>query len=73
MENQKNAGNSNDEHFKKLWKVEDVAARLSLQPFTIRAMARAGRLPCIQDGRLRRFDPDAIEKWITGHARPARG
>ena len=47
-----------------LWTVEDVACYLKLQPETIRAMARRGKLPALKIGKVWRFQKNAIHNLI---------
>ncbi len=49
-----------------LWDVEDAARYLKLKPFTIRKKVRQGLLPVVRIGRLMRFNPAAIKKWLAG-------
>jgi excisionase family DNA binding protein len=50
----------------KLLDVEQVAGLLGLHPGTVYRRARARKIPCVRIGaRVIRFDPRAIEKFIT--------
>jgi len=44
---------------------EEVAKRLAMTEARIYEMARTGELPSILIGRLRRFEPEAIAKWLA--------
>jgi len=50
---------------KQLLTPNEVAAMLQIARKTIIVMARERRLPCIRVGRLVRFDPVDIERWIN--------
>ena len=52
----------NDSH--PLWTVDDVAQYLRLEPDTVRALARDGKLPAIKLGRVWRFRQDEINLWV---------
>lgn len=43
-----------------LWTVTDVARYLRIQPATVRALTRRGKLPAIKIGKAWRFDPRKI-------------
>lgn len=43
-----------------LWTVIDVARYLRIQPATVRALTRRGKLPAIKIGKAWRFDPIKI-------------
>jgi excisionase family DNA binding protein len=47
-----------------LWTVEDVAQYLKLEPETVRAMARNGKLPAIKIGKVWRFKKSALNKVL---------
>jgi excisionase family DNA binding protein len=47
-----------------LWTVEDVAQYLKLEPDTVRAMARTGKLPAIKIGKVWRFKKSALNKAL---------
>ena len=49
-----------------LWTVEEVASYLRLSPTTVRAMARRGELPGRKVGRVWRFAPHIVKKFIHG-------
>lgn len=57
-----------------LMTVEDLAAKLQIAPTTIRAMAKAGKIPHTKIGRLYRFTPEHYEAITATHepAAPAR-
>ena len=45
----------------------DAADRLSVSPRTIRNWRDRGLLSSIQIGRVRRYDPDEIERLVERH------
>jgi excisionase family DNA binding protein len=48
---------------------EEVAAKLNVKRSTVRAWARAGKLPSVRlSYKVIRFDPDVIDAWILEHA-----
>jgi excisionase family DNA binding protein len=47
-----------------LWTVEDVAQYLKLEPETVRAMARTGKLPAIKIGKVWRFKKSALNRAL---------
>lgn len=51
-----------------LMTIEQVAQFLQLQPETVRAMARQGRIPALRVGRLWRFDRKQIELWLAAQS-----
>lgn len=50
---------------RKLLKAPEVAARLNTSAARVQDLARQGILPSIALGRQRRFDPEAIERFIS--------
>jgi excisionase family DNA binding protein len=44
--------------------VEEIADQLRLQPETVRQMAREGRIPAHKVGRVWRFVPEEIGRWL---------
>ena len=48
-----------------LWTVRQVAAYLGLHEKTIYDMVAAGRLPVVRMGRLLRFDPRGMLRWVS--------
>jgi len=50
----------------KLLTADEVAERLSVDPSTVRAWARAGDLPAYRLGRVLRFDPELVDRWLSG-------
>lgn len=55
-----------------LWKAEDVAAVIRLPRASVYELVRSGTLPVVRIGRLVRFSPDQIARWIStgGKAQP---
>jgi putative molybdopterin biosynthesis protein len=51
---------------KQLLTPDEVAAMLQIARKTVVVMAREGRIPCVRVGKLVRFDPADIERWING-------
>ncbi len=51
-----------------LLRAEDVARRLSISPRAVYRLAERGELPAIRWGRVVRFDPEALERWLAEHA-----
>ena len=49
---------------KELLKIEDVAGILRTSKFFVYRAVERGEIPAYKIGRLIRFDPAAIEKWI---------
>lgn len=47
--------------------IGEVAARLGVQIRHIRRLVHEERIPYIKWGRLLRFDPAEIERWIDGY------
>jgi excisionase family DNA binding protein len=45
-------------------RVNVVAARLGLKPFTIYQMVKDGRLPAVHFGRVIRIDPADLQRFI---------
>ena len=48
----------------KLLTPDEVAEMLRLARKTVIVMARDGKIPCVRIGRLVRFDPAEIERWL---------
>lgn len=47
--------------------VEELAKYLKLHEFTIRRLAREGKIPSFKAGGQWRFRKDEIEQWSRGH------
>jgi excisionase family DNA binding protein len=43
----------------------EVADRLSVPESWVRAETRAGRMPCLELGRYRRYDWEAVTAWLA--------
>lgn len=52
---------------RKLLTADEVAELLSVGRSTVHDWARAGALPAYRVGRVVRFDPDLLERWLDGH------
>jgi len=45
---------------------QELADRLGVKVGTVYALGRAGRIPgTVRVGRLMRFHPDAVDRWIA--------
>ncbi len=53
----------------RLWNVEDVSLLLGLQPYTVREWVRRREIPALVRGRLIRFEPEVVRKWLKGFRR----
>ena len=49
---------------KQLLTPDEVADMLQIARKTVVVMAREHRIPCIRIGRIVRFDPAEIDRWI---------
>jgi excisionase family DNA binding protein len=47
-----------------LWTTDDVASYLRLEPETVRAMTRGGKLPGFKVGRVWRYRRREIRSWL---------
>ena len=56
----------------RLLTVEDLAALLQVRPRTVRGMCAKGILPYVRVGKLLRFRPDDVDRWVSGNRREAR-
>jgi excisionase family DNA binding protein len=57
---------------RRLLRLDEAAARLSVHRGTLHRWAREGRVPVVQfggPGAALRFDVDALDRWIDEHAR----
>lgn len=52
--------------------VPEAAAYLGIADSTLYAMVSAQRIPYTKIGRLLKFDPSLLEKWIQRHTMDAR-
>lgn len=57
---------------RRLLSVPEVADLLHVSVKSVREHVRAGHLPSLKVGHLRRFDPASLEKWIADLEEPAR-
>ena len=51
--------------------IDDVAARLGVSQRHVRRLVFERRIPYLKWGRLLRFDPVEIDRWIDAARRPA--
>ena len=51
----------------KLWTLQECADFLRVKPDWVYRAVKQHELPYIKVGRLYRFDPEDIEKWLTEH------
>lgn len=54
-----------------LLNIEQVAARLGTSVRHVRRLVHERKIPYVKVGRLLRFDPDEIERWLDGFRRSA--
>ena len=45
--------------------IDQVAARLDVKPARVRELYRKGQLPVVNVGRLVRFRPEDVDRWIA--------
>lgn len=50
----------------RLLNAEDVAQLLNVPVSWVRQETRAGRMPCLELGRYRRYDREAVVGWLEG-------
>jgi len=50
--------------------VEEVSEYLRFHPYTIRRLAREGKIPAFKAGGQWRFDINEIEQWKNEHRSP---
>ena len=58
---------------RQLMSVPELADLLQISVKSVREHVRAGHIPSLKVGHLRRFDPATIERWIVEQQRPAHG
>lgn len=58
-------GNDPSRTIEPLWTIEDAARFLRLNPSTVRAMARQGKIPSIKVGRNWRFQKSSLAEWLA--------
>lgn len=44
---------------------EEIATRCGVSPRQIRNLVYKRQIPFVKIGRLVRFDPDSIDRWVT--------
>jgi len=49
----------------RLLNAEDVAQLLNVPVSWVRQETRAGRIPCLELGRYRRYDREAVLEWLV--------
>jgi len=49
----------------RLINAEEVAERLGVPVSWVRQETRAGRMPCLELGRYRRYDWEAVAEWLV--------
>ena len=59
--------------FEKLLTYQQAAKILNISEPTLRRWVMERRIPFIKIGRLVRFDPDILMKWISEHSVPVGG
>lgn len=55
----------------RLWTAEEVATLLGLHVQTVYEKAKAGEIPSLKLGAIRRFRPSEIQAWIDAKAKAA--
>jgi excisionase family DNA binding protein len=63
---------ADDQGQRKLLSVPEVAELLHVSVKSVREHVRAGHIPSLKVGHLRRFNPASLEKWIADQEEPAR-
>ena len=53
--------------------VKELASIISVSAFTIRKMAREGKLPCYHLGKKHLFDPEEVIRFIKEKELPSNG
>ena len=48
--------------------IRDLSQQLQIKPATLYAWAAAGKIPCMKIHGVLRFDPKAVQDWLTGFA-----
>lgn len=51
----------------KLMTIEQLSELISVKKKTIYDWTHRGTIPCVKVGRLLRFDPNEIERWIKNN------
>lgn len=51
----------------KLLTIEQLSELISVKKKTIYDWTHRGAIPCVKVGRLLRFDPGEIERWLKGN------
>jgi len=50
--------------------VEEAAELLRLSPYTVRELARTGKIPARKVGKEWRFSREALLRWLEGNDEP---
>ena len=48
--------------------IRDLSQQLRIKPATLYAWAAAGKIPCLKIHGVLRFDPKAVEDWLSSFA-----
>jgi excisionase family DNA binding protein len=56
----------------RLLDAKEVADRLNVPVSWVRESTRSGAMPCVELGRYRRYDWQAVEAWLEGCKKPGR-
>ncbi|CAI4030241.1 DNA-binding protein [Nitrospira tepida] len=48
--------------------IRDLSRQLQIKPATLYAWAAAGKIPCLKIHGVLRFDPKAVQEWLTSFA-----
>jgi len=51
-----------------LMTLQQASEFLQIDPDTLRALTRQGRIPAMKIGRQWRFDPTLLKKWVQEHS-----
>jgi excisionase family DNA binding protein len=61
----KDEGNKGETILVQIMTTKEMAKYLKLHHITICKLAKEGKIPAIQIGRVWRFDKEVIDEWIT--------
>lgn len=51
--------------------VNDLSDYLDIPPSTVRTLAREGRIPSFKIGRRRKFQREAVRRWLEAQNEPS--